>query len=155
TTVKEMLATILAHRHEVLVTRGNLNNAIGVPLTLLKIGPEHSFAVIEMGANAIGEIAYVAELVCPDIAHITNVAGTHLEGFGSMDGVASGKSEIWDSLSESGVAVINLDDRFASQWRHQNRNRRCVLVSAAGEAEADYAICEREQKADGSSRILM
>ncbi len=110
TSVKEMTATILGCRGNVLSTKGNLNNDYGVPLTLLQIRPGHEYAVIEMGANAGGEIAYTTQLAQPDIAHITNVAPTHLEGFGSLQGVARAKSEIWQGLVPGGTAVVNIDD---------------------------------------------
>lgn len=140
TTVKEMCGRILRQRAKTLVTRGNLNNAIGVPLTLLDIGPDDVFAVIEMGANAAGEIAYTAGLAAPDIVHITNVAGTHLAGFGSLEGVSRAKSELWTGLKEDGTAVVNLDDRFAADWLTDLRGKRCVGISAEGLTSADYRI---------------
>jgi len=118
TTVKEMIASILSQKGAVLATDGNLNNDIGVPLMLLRIKPElHGVAVIEMGANHAGEIAYLASLVQPQVAVITNAAAAHLEGFGSLEDVARAKGEIWQGLRESGTAVINLDDEFADYWR--------------------------------------
>ena len=94
-----MTASILACCGEVLKTFGNLNNDFGAPLTLLKLEAKHEFAVIELGANAPGEIAYSSALAKPHIAHITNIAPTHLEGFGDLDGVARAKGEIWESLA--------------------------------------------------------
>lgn len=155
TTVKEMVAAVLSVRHSVLVTHGNLNNHLGVPLTLLEIESEHDYAVIEMGANAGGEIAYTTLLVKPDIAHITNVAGTHLEGFGSIEGVAGAKAEIWDGLDEDGVAVINLDDVFSSDWLQQNATHRCVLISAGGLPDADYSITDSTIEAGTLSRFVL
>jgi UDP-N-acetylmuramoyl-tripeptide--D-alanyl-D-alanine ligase len=115
TTVKEMVAAILRGRGRVLATAGNLNNDIGVPLTLLKLGDEDS-AVLEMGANHPGEIAYLTGLVQPDVALITNAGPAHLEGFGDLDGVARAKGEIYRGLGPDGVAIINRDDRYADYW---------------------------------------
>lgn len=117
TTTKEMLASIFSVSQNVLATAGNLNNEIGVPQTLLKIAPEHEAAIIEMGAAAVGDIQYLCDFVKPDIALVTNAQAVHIEGFGSVEGVAKGKGEIYSSLSESGVAIINADDRFAGLWR--------------------------------------
>jgi len=116
TTTKEMIAAILSRRGAVLATRGNLNNDIGVPLTLLRLRDEHRFAVIEMGANHAGEIAYLTGLARPDVAVITNAAAAHLEGFGSLEGVGRAKGEIFAGLRTGGVAVINADDAMAPLW---------------------------------------
>ena len=117
TTVKEMCASILSQCGTVLATQGNLNNEIGVPLTLLRLTPEHQFAVLELGANHPGEIAWTTSLAKPDVALINNVAAAHLEGFGSLQGVALAKSEIFTGLGEHGVAVVNADSEFYSHWR--------------------------------------
>jgi UDP-N-acetylmuramoyl-tripeptide--D-alanyl-D-alanine ligase len=116
TTVKEMIAAILAQRGEVLATQGNLNNDIGVPLTLLRLRDAHNCAVIEMGANHPGEIAYVAQLTRPGVGVVTNAGVAHLEGFGSLEGVARAKGELFQALAADGVAVLNADDRFAPLW---------------------------------------
>ncbi len=113
TTVKEMCAAILERRGNVLATNGNFNNDIGVPLTLLRLEPQHEYAVMELGANHIGEIAYTTNLVKPDVATIVNAAASHLEGFGSLLGVARAKSEIFKGLGSDGVAVVNVDSLFA------------------------------------------
>lgn len=112
TSVKEMLAHILSQRHQVLYTAGNFNNDIGVPLTLLRLEPQHEIGVFELGANHKGEIDYTSGLVRPDVALVNNVASAHLEGFGSQSGVADAKSEIFNHLSSAGCAVINLDDDY-------------------------------------------
>jgi len=122
TTVKEITAHLL---HEesikestaVLATQGNLNNEIGLPLTLLKLSPSHRYAVIEMGANHPGEIGYLAHLAQPKIAAITLCASAHLAGFGSLEGVAAAKGEIFSALPPGGTAVINGDDPFAAWWQ--------------------------------------
>jgi UDP-N-acetylmuramoyl-tripeptide--D-alanyl-D-alanine ligase len=140
TTVKEMAAAILDSCGSVLATKGNLNNDIGVPLTLLQIGQRHHFAVIEMGANAPGEIAYTAMLTQPDIAHITNVAPTHLEGFGTLQGVARAKAEIWQGVRSGGTALINVDDPNILDAFSAREDLRRVKLSAAGRQDADYAL---------------
>jgi UDP-N-acetylmuramoyl-tripeptide--D-alanyl-D-alanine ligase len=108
TTTKELLGAILvssAGADAVLKTEGNLNNHLGVPLTLLQLGPQHRFAVVEMGMSGLGEIAYLTELTRPDVAVITNVAAVHLEQLGSLENVARAKAEIFEGLGEKGVGV--------------------------------------------------
>jgi UDP-N-acetylmuramoyl-tripeptide--D-alanyl-D-alanine ligase len=126
TTVKEMVAAILSRLGHVLATKGNFNNDIGVPLTLLRLENKHDFAVIELGANHIGEIAYTTELVKPDVAIINNIAAAHLEGFGDLCGVARAKGEIFEGLSANGVALYNQDSKYADkwQWRLVDKNVR-------------------------------
>ncbi|MEW6354513.1 MAG: UDP-N-acetylmuramoyl-tripeptide--D-alanyl-D-alanine ligase [Pseudomonadota bacterium] len=126
TTVKEMTAAILGRAGAVLVTQGNLNNDIGVPLTLFRLDAAQRYAVIEMGANHLGEISYLTGLARPTVALITNAGPAHLEGFGSLDGVARGKGEIYAGLDEHGVGVVNHDDAYASLWRKLIGARRCV-----------------------------
>jgi len=116
TTVKEMLTSIFSEVGNVTSTAGNFNNDIGLPLTLLKIKPEHEYAVIEMGANHKNEIAYLTNLTRPDVALLNNAGPAHLEGFGSLQGVAEAKAEIFSGLSSEGVAIINRDDQFAEYW---------------------------------------
>lgn len=129
TTLKEMLAAILQNAGPTLATQGNLNNEIGVPLTLLRLQPEHAFAVVECGANHMGEIAYTAGLVSPDVAIVNIVAPAHLDGFGSIDNVALAKGEIYGALKAEGVAVINLDDAYASQFLAQTAAKRQLTFS--------------------------
>ena len=117
TTVKEMTAAILGAGREVLATRGNLNNDIGVPLTLFRLDERHRAAVIEMGANHPGEIAWLTTIAAPTVAVITNAGPAHLEGFGSLEGVAEAKGEIYSGLRPGGTAVVNADDAFADLWR--------------------------------------
>lgn len=117
TTTKQMLATVLAARGPVLATRGNLNNHIGVPLTVLQLRSAHRSAVIEMGANHRGEIASLAALARPDIGIVTQAGDAHLEGFGSRDAVAGAKGELFAALGASGIAVINADDPYAALWK--------------------------------------
>lgn len=114
TTVKEMIASILPKPS--VATKGNLNNHIGVPLSVLQLSPEHRYAVFELGANHQGEIAYTVGIVRPQVALITNVGPAHLAGFGSIEGVAEAKGEIYQGLQSDGTAVINADDAFARSW---------------------------------------
>lgn len=121
TTVKEMLASILRAATDdddaVLATLGNLNNDIGVPLTLLKLRAEHHYAVIEMGMNHTGEIEYLTRLARPDVAIVNNAGSAHLAGLGSVDAVARAKGEIFTGLSPQGTAIINADDAYSPLWR--------------------------------------
>ncbi len=147
TTVKEMIAAILAVKYQVLFTPGNFNNDIGVPLTLLHLNEQHQFAVVEMGANHIGEIAYSSRHAKPDVAVITNVGAAHIEGFGSIEGVAQAKAEIVQSLSDDGVAVLNADDDFYAQWRAIAGQRK--VISFAVEKSADVRAESITAKLEG------
>jgi UDP-N-acetylmuramoyl-tripeptide--D-alanyl-D-alanine ligase len=124
TTVKEMIGAILSERGAGCVTRGNLNNDIGVPLTLLRLRQGDRFAVVEMGMNHRGEIEYLSRLTRPTIALITNAAEAHLAGLGSVEEVARAKGEIFTGLPPDGVAVINADDAFADLWKTLAAPRR-------------------------------
>ena len=135
TTVKEMLAAILSLKGAVLATRGNLNNDIGVPQTLCRLGEQHDYAVIELGANHPGEIARLCELTRPTVSVITQCAPAHLEGFGSVEGVARAKGELFAGLTETGVAVINADDGFAGVWQRLAGARRQVSFGLETQAE--------------------
>jgi UDP-N-acetylmuramoyl-tripeptide--D-alanyl-D-alanine ligase len=117
TTTRQMLAAIFAARGPVLATEGNLNNHIGLPLTLLKLRAEHRTAVIEMGANHPGEIAQLASIAEPQIGIVTQAGDAHLEGFGSREGVARAKGELFTALRADGLAVINRDDAYYPLWR--------------------------------------
>ena len=116
TTVKEMLSAILAVKGKVLATLGNLNNDLGVPLTLLRLRQQHDYAVIEMGANHFDEIAFLTNIGKPDVAILNNAGASHLEGFGSVEGVSRAKAEIFQGLNDSGIAIINADDEYADYW---------------------------------------
>ena len=111
TTLKELIAACLSRKAPTLATLGNLNNDIGVPIMLARLGPEHRYAVMEMGANHAGEIAYLASLARPDVAVITNAGPAHLEGFGSIEGVSRAKGEILQDAHRPRLAVLNADDR--------------------------------------------
>ncbi|PCH54871.1 MAG: UDP-N-acetylmuramoyl-tripeptide--D-alanyl-D-alanine ligase, partial [Burkholderiaceae bacterium] len=137
TTVKDMLAVILRCKGEVLATAGNLNNHIGLPQTLLKLQPEHRYAVIEMGASAAGEIDYLCSIARPTIAVVTNVMPAHVAGFGSLSGVASAKGEIYRGLDKSGTAILNLDEPWSEQWRSGAHGPQSLSFSIADKA-ADF-----------------
>jgi len=117
TTTKEMLSAILAQRGDCLATRGNLNNHLGVPLTLMRMHPGYKSAVIEMGANHAGELAELVSMARPQVGLITNAGAEHLEGFGSLEGVARAEGEMVAGLDLKGTAVINADDEYAPLWR--------------------------------------
>ncbi len=116
TTLKELVAACLSSVAPTLATQGNLNNDIGMPLMMSRIDASHEYAVLEMGANHAGEIAYLTELARPDVVVITNAAAAHLEGFGSIEGVAQAKAEILCTEPRPGVAVLNSDDEYYSYW---------------------------------------
>lgn len=142
TTVKEMCRAILleaAGEDRVLSTQGNLNNDIGMPMTLLSIRQQHDYAVIEMGANHIGEIDYLTHIAKPDVAVITNAGPAHLEGFGSIEKVAQAKSEIYGGLGENGTAVINADDDYADYWLEICQGKRIVTFSMKDKNASVYA----------------
>ena len=129
TTVKTLLSGILAECGSTHATKGNFNNHIGVPLTLLQLEAHHEFAVIEMGASGPAEIEYLCSLAKPQITMINNVMAAHIQGFGSLQGVARAKGEIYAALPTTGTAVVNIDDRFAPDWLAALTNRRVIRVS--------------------------
>lgn len=116
TTVKNMLYSVLSQRFRCMATRGNYNNEIGVPLTLLSIAQQDEVAVIEMGAAQVGDIHLLAEMAGPDIALVTNVSQAHIGRFGSEAEIAQGKGEIYQALGADGLAVVNADSPYAEQW---------------------------------------
>jgi len=139
TTAKEMTASILAQAGECLATRGNLNNHIGVPLTLMRLTPGHRFAVIEMGANRAGEVAALVALARPSIGLITNAGAEHLEGFGTLEGVARAEGEMVAGLTPAATAVINADDEFVSLWRGSTPAR---VVTFGVRQRADFTATD-------------
>ncbi|GAA3587677.1 UDP-N-acetylmuramoyl-tripeptide--D-alanyl-D-alanine ligase [Marinobacter xestospongiae] len=138
TTVKEMLASILGGVASTLATAGNLNNHIGVPLTLLRLAPEHRYAVIEHGASGVGEIAQTIQLTRPRVGIITNAGESHLEGFGSYDNIVVAKGELIDGVVDDGVVVLNRDDAAFSRWQRRAGDRRVLSVSLADDAAAAF-----------------
>lgn len=174
TTVKEMIASIFrkavmseidkseSASDKVLATIGNLNNDIGVPQMLLRLREQHAYAVIEMGMNHAGEIAYLTRLAEPTVAVITNAGAAHVEGLGSVEAVARAKGEIIEGLSDSGVAIINADDDHASLWRRLAENRHIVDFGLKGPAQvtAFYQSDSSESKwmlklPDGSEMVRL
>lgn len=135
TTTKEMVAAILATNASVLCTQGNLNNDIGVPLTLLKLNEQHRYAVIEMGANHAGEIAYTSQYVNADVVIITNAGAAHLEGFINLEGVAKAKGEIIETLKVDGIAVINHDDDYFNYWKSVAGNKKILSFGLKNTAD--------------------
>ncbi len=134
TTVKEMVAAILSVNAKTLFTQGNLNNDIGVPLTLLRLNEQHRYAVIEMGANHPGEIEYTSHYAQADVTIITNAGAAHIEGFGSVDGVAKAKVEIIQTLKQDGVAVLNRDDDYFDYWQTVAGTRKIISFGLDGRA---------------------
>jgi UDP-N-acetylmuramoyl-tripeptide--D-alanyl-D-alanine ligase len=126
TTAKEMTAAILSRMGLCMATHGNLNNHIGVPVTLMRLEPSHRSAVIEMGANAIGDVAALMRIAQPTVGLITNAGAEHLEGFGNLDGVAKGEGETVSCLGAEGTAIINADDAYAGYWRGISGAKRIV-----------------------------
>lgn len=135
TTVKEMIASILSERGNVLATEGNLNNDIGVPLTIFRLNEQHDSAIIEMGANHPGEIAYLVDIADPDVGIVNNAAAAHLEGFGSLEGVARTKGEMFSGLNSQAIAIINADDQFASLWDELAGSRNKIYFGLGDKAE--------------------
>ncbi|PAU57814.1 UDP-N-acetylmuramoyl-tripeptide--D-alanyl-D-alanine ligase [Pseudomonas indica] len=148
TSVKEMLANILRTQGPVLATRGNLNNDLGVPLTLLELAPEHQGAVIELGANRVGEIAYTVSLTQPQVAIITNAGSAHVGEFGGPDKIVQAKGEILEGLGSGGTAVLNRDDKAFSIWQARSKGDR-VLSFSLGDASADFRASELARDARG------
>ncbi|EGR2796444.1 UDP-N-acetylmuramoyl-tripeptide--D-alanyl-D-alanine ligase [Vibrio navarrensis] len=154
TTVKEMTASILQQKGKVLFTAGNFNNDIGVPLTLLRSQEDDDYAVIELGANHIGEIAYTTRLVKPQIALVNNVAAAHLEGFGSIDGVKQAKGEIYQGLAVGDVAVVNLDSNGGEAWQSVLADKKVVTFSAH-DPNADFYASDVYLNEEGQAKFVL
>ncbi|MCT4714930.1 UDP-N-acetylmuramoyl-tripeptide--D-alanyl-D-alanine ligase [Enterobacteriaceae bacterium H18W14] len=137
TSVKEMTAAILRQCGNTLYTAGNLNNDIGVPMTLLRLTPEYDYAVIELGANHQGEIAWTVGLTRPEAALVNNLAAAHLEGFGSLAGVAKAKGEIFAGLPANGIAIINADNNDWLNWQEVIGKRKTWRFSPNA-ADSDF-----------------
>ena len=144
TTVKEMLSAILAVKAggmaSIHATVGNLNNHIGLPLTLLKLRDSHQYAVLEMGMNHLGEIAYLSDLAKPTLALINNAGTAHLGELGSRDKIAQAKGEIFAGLAANGVALINADEDYAAYWRALNAGKKILTfaMDQAADVQASY-----------------
>lgn len=136
TTSKELMAAVLAKKYNTAFTKGNLNNHIGVPLTLLSITKEHEIAIIEMGANHQKEIQFLCSICQPDYGYITNFGKAHLEGFGGIEGVIKGKSELYDFLRENGrKAFVNADDP-----KQIAQSKGIEQITFGESSEADYQL---------------
>jgi UDP-N-acetylmuramoyl-tripeptide--D-alanyl-D-alanine ligase len=157
TTTKELLSQILRQFDKsdgaVLATAGNFNNDIGLPLTLLRLTEKSRFAVVELGANHPGEIAYTAQLAKPDVALINNVLPAHLEGFGSLEGGAKAKGEIWSTIAANGYAVVNLDANFAQQYLQQLAQLD-VNILTFSQKEQDANLFASNVRFDQSGRAI-
>ena len=163
TTVKEMLAAILTATdsnttasRSVLATQGNLNNDIGMPMTLLKMRKEHAFAVIEMGMNHLGEIDYLTHIAQPTVAVINNAGTAHIGELGSRDNIAKAKGEIFEGLSGDGIAVINADDAYAGYWKSLNQNKldnNKKIITFGLNTKAD--VTASYQEVDGVSQVQL
>ena len=150
TTVKEMLASILRAGlgGDVLATRGNLNNDLGAPLTLLELSPQHVAAVIELGANHVGEIAYTVNLTKPRVCILNNAGNAHVGEFGGPEKIVEAKGEIIEGLADDGTAVLNLDDQAFAIWRSRAGNKQ-VVSFALGNAAADFYASDIRRDARG------
>ncbi|PKF62239.1 UDP-N-acetylmuramoylalanyl-D-glutamyl-2, 6-diaminopimelate--D-alanyl-D-alanine ligase [Psychromonas sp. psych-6C06] len=160
TTTKEMLSAILSVHcpvdGAVLSTAGNFNNDIGLPLTLLRLTEQTRFAVVELGANHQGEIAYTSALAKPDVALINNVMPAHLEGFGSIEGVAQAKGEIWSSLEASATGVVNLDAKFSQTYINQlKKQQTSILTFSQTDNSASVFATELEFDPLGRARFTL
>jgi UDP-N-acetylmuramoyl-tripeptide--D-alanyl-D-alanine ligase len=155
TTVKEMLSEVMQGIDSTLATKGNLNNDIGVPLTLLRLSPEYRYAVIEMGASGPNEIAYSVGLTSPQIAMVNNAMAAHLEGFGSLQGVINAKGEIYEGIRAGGTAVINLDDSAAPTWMARvPKDVNTLTYSVTGKA-ANIVVDQVERLKQGGHRFVL
>src|SRR5271165_3299614 len=166
TTTKECIAHVLATRHRVLKSQGNLNNHFGMPLQLLKLEPEHDLAVIEMGMSHAGEITALAKLAQPDCGVVTMVAPVHLEFFDSIAGIARAKYELIQSLHPGGVAVLNADDEYVSQFGrdfhgrvvtfgiHKPADVRAENIESRGAAGTLFEIIVDDRRAQATSPLL-
>jgi len=157
TSVKGMLNNILCAavgQSKVFATQGNLNNHLGVPFSLLSIDSACEYAVIEMGASALGEIDYLSEIAQPHYSVINNVSPAHVEGFGSVDNIAIAKAEIYDHLQSGGSAVINADDHYAPEWFAKNQHRNTVSFSSQ-DAKADIVVAKQSINAQHCYRFTL
>ena len=135
TTVKQMLSNVLSRVGSTCHTQGNLNNHIGVPLTLLTLRKQDQFAVIEMGANHFGEIDHLTRLAEPEIAVITNAGPAHLDGFGTIAGVAQAKGEIINGVQKNGTVVLNADDKYIDVWLNKAQHLKTITFGFGSGAQ--------------------
>ncbi|MFZ5722354.1 MAG: UDP-N-acetylmuramoyl-tripeptide--D-alanyl-D-alanine ligase [Pseudomonadota bacterium] len=159
TTTRELTAAVLRRAGRTLATRGNYNNEIGLPLTLLGLEADDSYAVVELGQGRPGDIAYLVDIARPDIALVTNVTGAHLAGFGTLEAIAAGKGEVYAKLAPDGVAIINRDDAFADYWRARLPPCRVLSYSVQEHAMQGPPVDVRAEGAslgaDGCARFTL
>ncbi|MFV2056717.1 MAG: UDP-N-acetylmuramoyl-tripeptide--D-alanyl-D-alanine ligase [Thiohalomonadales bacterium] len=148
TSVKEMTASIMSQQGNTFATKGNLNNDLGVPLSLLSVDASHATVIIEMGANHPKEIEYLTHLAKPNIALVNNASAAHLEGFGDLDGVAKAKGEIYQGLCLGGYGIVNNDDAYADLWKEMLTG--FDILTFAIDHQADI-FCDWSGDASGSS----
>jgi len=156
TTVKEMLGAILTEavgQNKVLITAGNFNNDIGVPLTLMRLSEQHQYAVIELGANHLGEIDYCGRIARPDIGVVLNVTGAHLGEFGSMQQIAQAKGELIQVLGSEGKIVVNYDDAFVDYWISLAGERLLTGYSML-KFDSDQAVIAEESEGNSVERSV-
>lgn len=153
TTVKQMMASIFAQAGEVFSSKGNFNNHIGLPLSLLNLPPSVEYGVFELGASHLGEIAYLAALLEPSVGIITTVAPAHIEGFGSVDNVAKAKGEIYESIVPGGTAVAEVDSPYLSMWQSARPDLKWLTFGVNADAKVYATDIERE--ASGHYRFTL
>ncbi|EKD92431.1 MAG: hypothetical protein ACD_29C00011G0003 [uncultured bacterium] len=148
TTTRALLENILKQVGPVLASEKSFNNDLGVPLTVSRLKPEDQFAVLEIGANHIGEISVLSKLVKPTIAVITMIAPVHLEGFGSVENIAQAKSEIFEGLEKNGIAIINQDDHYANDFKNLNKNNVMITfgINHQSDVMAKNIICNEKSE---------
>lgn len=149
TSTKEMTAAILSRSRKVLKNTGNFNNLIGLPLTLLGLGPEHGAAVVEMGINVPGEMERLARIGAPTIAVITNIHAAHLEGLGSLARIMEEKGRLWQALGPDGTAVVNLDDPMLARFSEKLKTRKITFSSV--NPAADVSLCSPVKVCEGKT----
>lgn len=154
TSVKDLISSILGGLGSVHATKGNFNNHIGVPLTLLDMQQDRDFAVIEMGASASSEISYLCSIAKPQISLINNVQSAHLEGFGSVAGIAAAKGEIYSGLDAAGTAILNLDQGWEAEWMELIGDRDCITFSVDDDC-ADISASDIELMDSGCCRFTL
>jgi len=135
TTVREMIASVLRQNASVLASKGNFNNELGLPLTLFNLQTSHDYAVLEMGASNPGDIAYLADIACPDVGVITNIGPAHLQGFINVEGVARTKGELFASLPAHGTAIINAAEPWVDLWQRVNAAENTIHFNGDGEQD--------------------
>ena len=145
TTTKELIHVVLSKRYETVATKGNLNNHIGVPLTLLSMGEETAMGIVEMGANHFGEIKSLCHIASPDYGYITNFGKAHLEGFGSVEGVVIAKSELYDFLhTHDGIAFVNPNDSIQIS-RTEDHKRILLCEVKLVDEDSEFVVVQVDQ----------